>query len=445
MKIFPHGILLPTVRSRGGVHVPYHKNTADMPAVRMPAPELVVLPMAQSIGAPCEPLVQKGDKVKIGQKIGDTEKFVSAPVHASISGTVTAVGDVRLANGMVCTGVTIESDGEMALWEGIEPPKIETKDDFLAAVRASGVVGLGGAGFPTHVKLNVPKDKTVDTLIVNAAECEPYITVDYREALDNSWDVLSGVYALQELMGVKQVIIAVEDNKPQALRVLKSIADKDNAHGDAVKLMALRSQYPQGAEKMIVYSATGRKVPPGKLPADAGCIVINIATAAFIARYLKTGKPLVSRSLTVDGTAIRHPQNLRVPIGTRLRDIVDFCGGFLAEPQEILFGGPMMGVSIYDLDAPLCKQNNALLAFTKAHIKKETACINCGRCAAACPMSLTPTFIKNAALQKDTGALKKLGAPVCMECGCCAYSCPAGQPLVQYLRLAKQLLREEKN
>ena len=445
MNIFPHGILLPTVRSRGGVHVPYHKNTADMPAVRMPAPELVVLPMAQSIGAPCEPLVQKGDKVKIGQKIGDTEKFVSAPVHASISGTVTAVGDVRLANGMVCTGVTIESDGEMALWEGIEPPKIETKDDFLAAVRASGVVGLGGAGFPTHVKLNVPKDKTVDTLIVNAAECEPYITVDYREALDNSWDVLSGVYALQELMGVKQVIIAVEDNKPQALRVLKSIADKDNAHGDAVKLMALRSQYPQGAEKMIVYSATGRKVPPRKLPADAGCIVMNIATAAFIARYLKTGKPLVSRSLTVDGTAIRHPQNLRVPIGTRLRDIVDFCGGFSAEPQEILFGGPMMGVSIYDLDAPLCKQNNALLAFTNAHIKKETACINCGRCAAACPMSLTPTFIKNAALQKDTGALKKLGAPVCMECGCCAYSCPAGQPLVQYLRLAKQLLREEKN
>jgi len=279
LKIFPHGILLPTVRSRGGVHVPYHKNTADMPAVRMPAPELVVLPMAQSIGAPCEPLVQKGDKVKIGQKIGDTEKFVSAPVHASISGTVTAVGDVRLANGMVCTGVTIESDGEMALWEGIEPPKIETKDDFLAAVRASGVVGLGGAGFPTHVKLNVPKDKTVDTLIVNAAECEPYITVDYREALDNSWDVLSGVYALQELMGVKQVIIAVEDNKPQALRVLKSIADKDNAHGDAVKLMALRSQYPQGAEKMIVYSAPGRKVPPRKLPADAGCIVMNIANS----------------------------------------------------------------------------------------------------------------------------------------------------------------------
>lgn len=442
MKILPNGILLAAAHGRGGIHVPYHKNTADLPAVRMPVPERVVLPMAQSIGAPCEPLVKKGDKVRVGQKIGDTEKFVSAPVHASISGTVTAVGDVRLANGMVSVGVTVESDGEMALWEGIVPPKIETKEDFLSAVRASGVVGLGGAGFPTHVKLNT--DKTVDTLIVNAAECEPYITVDYREALDNSWDVLSGVYALHELMGVKQVIIAVEDNKPEALRVLKAIADKDNAHGDAVKLMTLRSRYPQGAEKMIVYSATGRKVPPGKLPADVGCIVMNIATVAFIARYLKTGKPLVSRSLTVDGTAIQNPQNLRVPIGTRLRDIVDFCGGFSAQPQKIIFGGPMMGVSIYDLEAPLCKQNNALLAFGESHTKKETACINCGRCAAACPMSLTPTFIKNAALQKDAEKLKKLGAPVCMECGCCAYSCPAGQPLVQYLRLAKQILREEK-
>lgn len=443
MKL-PGGILSAAAHGRGGIHVPYHKNTAEMPAVRMPAPERVVLPMAQSIGAPCEPLVKKGDKVKVGQKIGDTEKFMSAPVHASISGTVSAVGDVRLANGMVCTGVTIESDGEMALWEGLAPPEIKTREDLFAAVRASGAVGLGGAGFPTHVKLNVPSDKTVDTLIVNAAECEPYITVDYREALDNSWDVLSGVYALSELLGVKQVIIAVEDNKPEALRVLKAIADKDNEIGDTVKLMALRSRYPQGAEKMIVRSATGRKVPPGKLPADVGCIVTNIATVAFIARYLKTGKPLVSRSLTVDGTAIHTPRNLRVPIGTRLRDIIDFCGGFSAQPQKIIFGGPMMGVSIYDLDAPLCKQNNALLAFCESHAPKETACINCGRCAAACPMSLTPTFIKNAALQRDAGALKKLGAPVCMECGCCAYSCPADQPLVQYLRLAKQIVREEK-
>ena len=429
--------------SRGGIHVPYHKNTAQLPAKRMPAPERIVLPMAQSIGAPCEPLVKKGDKVKVGQKIGDTEKFMSAPVHASVSGTVTEVSDVRLANGMTCTGVTIESDGAMELWEGIHPPKVENREDLLAAVRESGAVGLGGAGFPTHVKLNVPKDK-VDTIIVNAAECEPYITVDYREAIDNSWDVLSGVYTLSELMEVKHVIIAVEDNKPEALRILKSIADKDNEIGNIVKLMTLRSRYPQGAEKMIIYSATGRKVPPGKLPADVGCIVMNIATVAFIARYLKTGKPLVSRSLTVDGTAIKNPQNLRVPIGTRLQDIIDFCGGFSKEPQKIIFGGPMMGVSIYELDAPLCKQNNALLVFGESRAKKETACIHCGRCAAACPMSLTPTFIKNAALLKDTKMLQKLGAPVCMECGCCAYSCPAGQPLVQYMRLAKQLLREEK-
>ena len=432
--------LTSVAKNRGGVHVAYHKNTRYMTAQRMPVPAEVVLPMQQSIGAPCTPLVQKGDTVKVGQKIGDSDAFVSVPIHASVSGTVTAVGPVRLAGGSVCQGVTIASDGNMELFEELHAPAVTNLEELLSAVRESGVVGLGGAGFPTHVKLRVPPEKHIDTLIVNAAECEPYITVDNREAIDNSWDVLSGVYTLKEIMRIPHVVIAVEDTKPQAIEALEKIAGRDNT----VDVMRLKSIYPQGAEKMLVYSVTGRRVPDGGLPADVGCIVINIATVAFIARYLKTGKPLVSRSITVDGTAIRNPLNLRVPIGTRLADIIDYCGGFTKEPEKIIFGGPMMGVAIYNLNAPICKQNNALLAFEKADYKTEHACIRCGRCAAACPMSLAPTLLKTLVSAQDTEEMKRRGIMSCMECGCCAFSCPSGIPLVQYMKLGKQLLREAK-
>ena len=345
------------------------------------------------------------------------------------------------------TAVTIESDGEMRLWEGIEPPKVKTKEDFIKAVRASGLVGLGGAGFPTHIKLNFPPEKNIDTLVINAAECEPYITVDYRECIENSWDILSGVYTIKEMLGFKRVVIAAEDNKPEAFKVLKNIADHELDKDDEVKLMVLESKYPQGAEKMMVQSATGRKVPPGKLPADVGCVVMNVASVAFVARYLKTGKPLVSRSLTVDGSAIAQPKNVRVPVGTNIGEIIDFCGGFSAEPCKILTGGPMMGLAIVGTDLPVLKQNNAILAFAKddAILKKETDCIRCGRCAQDCPMSLVPTNIANAAKKRNVDALKKTGVTVCMECGSCAFACPAGKPLVQYMRLAKAILREEGN
>jgi len=424
----------------GGVKLSHFKHTRDMAAIRMDAPKRVILPMVQSIGAPCEPLVKVGDTVKVGQKIGDSEKPMSAPIHASVSGTVTAVGEIRLATGASCIGVTIESDGKMEPYEGITPPEINSKEDLIKAVRESGCVGLGGAGFPTHMKLNVPKDKNIDTLIINAAECEPFITVDYREAVDNSWDVLSGVYTIKEILDIKHVIIAVEDNKPEAIEILANIASKS----DEVDIMTLPSKYPQGAEKMIIFSTTGRVVPAGGLPSDVGCIVMNIATCAFISRYIKTGKPLVSRSITFDGTAVKNPQNLRVPIGTALQDIVDYCGGFTEEPEKMLMGGPMMGFAIYNLDAPLVKQNNAILAIAKHREKKERACINCGRCVSACPMKLTPTFIKKFAAEKNVEKLKSFSTMSCMECGCCAYSCPSGIPLVQYMRLAKQYIREDK-
>ena len=443
-KLKVSGVLKAVVKVRGGVKVDHQKNTAETEVVRIPEPQKVVLPMQQHIGAPCIPTVKVGDTVAIGQVIGDSDKFVSAPIHASVSGKVSAIGNVKLPNGAVVQGVTIESDGERRLYDGIEPPKADTKEEFLKAVRASGLVGLGGAGFPTHVKLNVPPDKNVDTLVINAAECEPYITVDYRECIDNSWDILSGIHIIKDMLGIENVIIAVENNKPKAFEVLKRIADSDNYSGDHTKLMSLESRYPQGAEKMIVQSATGRKVPPGKLPADVGCIVMNVASVAFVARYIKTGKPLVSRSLTVDGSAIAEPKNVRIPIGTSIADIIDFCGGFKEDPRKIITGGPMMGLSITGTDLPVIKNNNAILAFTEkdAKLMQEGDCIRCGRCAAACPMSLVPTLIERYTKAGDTDALKKIGVNVCMECGSCAYSCPAKKPLVQTMRAAKAFLRE---
>ena len=439
------GVLTAVRRGRGGVRVSHSKNTAEMPVERMPVPAKVVISMQQHIGVPCTPLVKVGDMVTVGQKIGDSDKFVSAPIHATISGQVTAVGDIKLANGIITKGVTIESDGEMKECEDIKPPVVTNKQELCAAVRESGLVGLGGAGFPAHVKLNFPEDKKIDTLIINAAECEPYITVDYRECIENAENVLRGVEAVRKILGIDNVVIAIEDNKPKVFEVMKEIADRDNDIGDAIKLMTLRSQYPQGAEKMMVLSATGRKVPPGKLPADVGCIVMNVASVAFIARYLETGKPLVSRSITVDGGAIKEPKNLRVPIGTNIQDIIDYCGGFKSEPRKIISGGPMMGIAICDTNAPICKQNNALLAFDdrKDLIKTERECIRCGRCVDVCPMSLMPTLIERYARIKDVEKLSDTGIGVCMECGSCSYACPSGRPLVQYMRLAKQVLREE--
>lgn len=443
MKKTLPGVIFARAKGRGGVNVAHNKHTAEMPVERMPVPDRVVLPMQQHIGAPCTPVVKVGDTVSVGQLVGDSDKFVSAPIHATVSGTVKAVGDVKLANGIITKGVTIESDGEMRLYEGIKPPTVTNREELLKAVRASGLVGLGGAGFPTHVKLNYPEDKNVDTLIVNAAECEPFITVDYRECIENSRNVINGVFTLKKYLGFRQVIIAVEDNKPKAIEIFRKLIDESNDL--SIKIMALRSRYPQGAEKMMVLSATGRRVPPGKLPADVGCVVMNVASVAFIERYLETGKPLISRSLTVDGSAVRTPKNLRVPIGINIQDVIDYCGGFKEEPRKIICGGPMMGIAVCGTDAPVCKQNNAVLAFAdrKDAIKPERDCIRCGRCVEVCPMSLMPTLIERFAKVRDKDGLERSFVSVCMECGSCAYACPSGRPLVQYMRLAKQVLREE--
>ena len=439
-----NGVLSAVVKGRGGVSVSHSKNTQDCKIVRMPPPEKVVLPMQQHIGAPCEPLVKIGDEIKVGQIIADTDKFVSTPIHSSVSGKVTAIGEVKLANGSISKAVTIESDGQMTLFDGFTPPKIENAADLTKAVRESGLVGLGGAGFPTHVKLALMPNENIDTLIINAAECEPYITVDYRECIENANNVIKGVMTMIKYLGFKQAIIAVEDNKPKAIDLLQQKVKELAGENSNIKIMALKSKYPQGAEKMMVQSATGRKIPPGKLPSDVGCVLINVASVAFIQRYVETGKPLVSRSVTVDGSAIHTPKNVRVPIGTSISDIIDFCGGFKAEPFKILSGGPMMGAAIIGTDLPLLKQNNAILAFAEGtfKVKPERDCIRCGRCAQVCPMSLIPTLIARYAKSKEADKLTDSGVMVCMECGSCAYVCPAGLPLVQHMRLAKSVIRE---
>ncbi len=433
-------------RTKGGAKVPHRKNTAQCESVVLTDIPEVVIPMSQHIGAPCKVAVQKGDKVFVGTVVGDTDAFVSAPVHSSVSGEVKDIITMTLPNGVVTEAVVITSDGLFEKDPDLKPPAIESKEDFLKAVRASGLVGLGGAGFPAHVKLNVPKGKEIDTLLINCAECEPYITADHREVLENSWAVMSGIYAVKDILGVKRVIIGVEKNKPDAIKLLKEIADNEKADpDDVVRVLPLKSSYPQGAEKVLIKATTGRVVPAGGLPSDVGCVVMNVASVAFIADYLKTGMPLVRKRLTVDGSAIRNPRNVIVPIGTPVNRLIELCGGYKEECGKLLMGGPMMGIALFEDSAPILKQNNAILAFNvkDASTAKGGSCIRCGKCVDACPMNLVPCTIVRAAKNNQVDVLKEYNTMTCMECGCCTVVCPAQRYLVQSIRLGKAILREE--
>ncbi|MBQ6153958.1 MAG: electron transport complex subunit RsxC [Ruminococcus sp.] len=433
-------------RTKGGVHVPHHKNTAHTESVEMPVPKTVTIPMSQHIGAPCAPLVKPGDIVDVGQKIAEAAAFVSAPIHASVSGKVKKIEKITAPDGSKQDAIVIESDGEQRVSPDVKPPKVESLSDLLTAVRESGLVGLGGAGFPASVKLNIPSDKNVDTLIINVAECEPYITADHREVLENSWDIMSGIHTVMEFLDIHRVIIGIENNKPDAIKALREIAYNNFDPENKIRVLPLKATYPQGAEKILIKACTGREVPEGGLPSDAGCLVMNTGSIAFIARYLKTGMPLISRRLTVDGSAIKNPQNVIVPIGTPIKDVIEFVGGYKEEPKKILMGGPMMGIALYTDELFVQKQNNAILAFgeKEARLSEPSACIRCGKCVWACPMSLMPLELSNATDRGDIEGLMKLHILNCMECGCCSYSCPAKRHLVQNIRLGKQLINKAK-
>ncbi len=427
-------------RFRGGINPGHHKETAELETVKMPLPSKVVIPMQQHVGAPCVPLVKKGDRVLVGQKIGDSDKPVSAPVHSSVSGTVTDVRTIIYSNGMEVMAVEIKPDGLQELHESVVPPVCTDRESMLKAIRESGIVGLGGAGFPVGVKLSPPPGKTIDTLIINGAECEPFITSDYREMLENPQYIIEGTKKVMEITGVNKAYIGIEENKPHAIDLLSSLA----AESDGIYVVSLPARYPQGGEKQLIYALTGRKVPTGGLPLDIGVVVQNVTTVSFIAQYFKTGLPLIRKKVTVDGSAVADPKNVEVLIGTPLKEVFEFCGGFCDEPRKIIMGGPMMGVAQHSLDDPVLKQTNALLAFgvRDAEQPRESVCIRCGKCAAACPMSLLPLYINLNVVRGRFEETGKYHVTDCIECGCCSYVCPASRNLVQSVRMAKAELRK---
>ena len=429
-----------------GVHVPHRKNTASLAAVAMPAPKSVTIPMNMHIGAPSVPCVKVGDEVKVGQIIAEAGGFVSAPVHASVSGKVTAVGPMLSANGSQVTAITIESDGQMTVSENCTPPSITDYDSFISAVRNCGIVGLGGAGFPTSVKLDVKDTSRIAEVVINAAECEPYITSDTRTMIDDADLIAEGVALLKKFLDVKKVVIGIEKNKPEAIAKMRELEAAD----ETFSVKVLPSVYPQGGEKVLIYNCVGKVVPEGKLPIDVGVVVLNCTTLAFIAKYAKTGVPLVEKALTVDGSALANPMNVIAPIGTSMQDVFDFCGGFKAEPKKVLYGGPMMGIAVPSTSAPILKNTNAILALQEkdAVLPEPTPCIRCGKCIEACPLNLMPVEYARALATNDMELLEKRKVNLCMECGCCSFVCPARRPLVENNKLAKAELRKyqaEKN
>ena len=442
MKL-PESILRPVRLIRGGVHLDHKKNTAECETIVMPAPETVYIPLSQHIGAPCNPVVKKGDTVFVGTLIGEVGGFVSAPVHSSVSGTVTDVKDLTIGNGTLQKYIIIESDGKMEKDPTLKPFEVKNLTDLAEDAKHCGLVGLGGAGFPAHIKLSPSKDVKIDTLIINAAECEPYITSDYRECVEGINDIIEGVYLIKEKLGIEKVVIGVESNKPKAIELLMQVAANHRDNDDSVKVMKLPSKYPQGAEKVIIYSATGRKLPAGKLPSDVGCIVMNVTSVATLYRFITTGVPLVSKRITVDGTAVPQPKNLIVPIGTPIKEILDFAGVNTEDVHSILMGGPMMGNPVVSDASVLEKRNNAILAMKDQKPQPQTACIRCGRCADACPMTLYPAMVETALNLGDIKKLNTLNINYCMECGCCSYVCPAKRPLTQIMRTAKAEIRRQ--
>lgn len=431
-------------RFKGGVHVPHHKITRKMAIEKLPPSKIMVFPLSQHIGAACEPLVKPGDTVKIGQKIADTDAFVSAPIHSSISGKVLKVDYCPHPTANMAPAIVIENDFEDTQYETIldTHPDYESlsNEQLISIIREAGITGMGGASFPTHVKIQSALKDNIDTLIINAAECEPYLSIDNRLMLENTEELIEGIKILRQIFGLKHAYIGIESNKPRAIKVLNKAT-----HKTGIKIVVLHAKYPQGGEKQLIKAVCNRVVPSGKLPSSVGCTIFNVDTASAVYRAVVHGYPVVRRIVTVAGDGVERPSNLHVRIGTPFSAVLDHCG-LKENTKKIVMGGPMMGAAQYSLDAPVVKGTSGLLCFTEEQLSDDSSsnCIRCGACVSACPMNLVPNYIGMYTKLRDFDMCEKLNVTDCIECGCCSYTCPAKIPLVQYMRLSKQNIIEKK-
>lgn len=427
---------MPVLTFARGIFPPHRKGASQaLPIEQAPIPATVVVPLSQHAGAPAEPLVEVGDRVQAGAKVGEVDARITAPVHAPISGVVTTVDECPCVPA-VRRGwrIVIEGDDEEAAVSGTMSKDI-TADSIKEAVREAGIVGLGGAGFPTHVKLSPPSGRAVDTIIINGCECESYLTADHRVMVEQPEQVIDGARLVKEALGAQHVLVGIEDNKPDAVEAMKRAA------GDEVRVVALRTKYPQGAEKMLIEALTGRTYPTGKLPADAGVVVQNVQTAVAISRAVREGSPLIERVLTVTG-AVRKPKNLRARIGTSVQSLIDYCGGFSRAPGKVILGGPLTGMAIPDTDVPIVKGTSGIVVLAADEIDEVAndipPCIRCGRCVRACPTRLLPYQLgQMSANSMYEAATDRYHLFACIECSSCAYVCPAKIPLLQLIRNAK--------
>jgi electron transport complex protein RnfC len=434
-------------RIKGGVHPPGHKGLSqDKPIREVAASSTVTIPMRQHIGAPCVPKVKKGDEVRVGTVLGDSDSYVSAPVHSSVSGKVIQVAPQSHPAGGDVLSVLIDNDGEYRVDPSISPPEPWENMEVVGIrrlIRDAGIVGMGGAAFPTHVKLSPPGEYPIDTVILNGAECEPYLTSDYRLMLEEPEAVLEGLRIIMKAVGASRGIVAIEDNKPSALKKVLEVNRETN-----IEVSALKTRYPQGAEKVLITNLLGREVPSGGLPMHVGVVVNNAGTAHAISRCFSTGMPLVERVVAVTGSVIKEPSNLMTRLGTSFSDLIEACGWFTEPPAKVLMGGPMMGLAQYTLDVPVIKGTSGILALSKREVgyevPAEPSCIRCGRCVDACPMNLIPTYLASYANAGKWQELPRFNINDCIECGCCTYTCPTKNPIVQLVKTGKAELTRMK-
>ncbi|MBZ9608952.1 electron transport complex subunit RsxC [Clostridium estertheticum] len=423
-----------------GIHPSGSKDLSMHKAIQDLLPKgNLVFPMQQHIGAPCEPLVKKGDKVLVGQKIGESKAFVSAPIYSSVSGTVKDVAPWLHSNGTMVLSAIIENDNtyeEVLTMTPHNDYEKLSKNEIVTIIKEAGIVGMGGACFPTHIKLTPPEGKIIDSIIINAAECEPYLTCDYRMMMEKSTEIALGLKIILQMFPGVKVYVGIEDNKPDAIEAMKTACKSM----DNVQVTPLITKYPQGAEKQLIYAITGRELPSGKLPADVGCIVQNVDSVFEIYNAVVNGRPLMERVLTVTGEAVKEPLNLRVKFGTSIEEVIEAAGGFKEDPVKVISGGPMMGMALSSLKTPVIKGTSGILCLTKqqAKLEQESSCIRCGNCMNACPMFLNPTKLNSLVLRGKYDEFEEYHGMDCIECACCSYVCPAKRHLTQTCREGKQ-------